>query len=358
MNYGFTIPDFRGGGAEQVLINIANYLAKSEVVYLFVGSNKGKLKSTVASNVRVIELSGSSSGLKNLYSLYRSVKKHKVNYLCGTLAMAFVVPFMSIFIKNLLSVSRIGNTLSSDIKNRHFLKVLLIRLYYYTLSFSDVIVCQSDYMKNDLLTLVPHLKHRKIKVIRNPINTRKLNVLDFTPKVRQFRIVSIGRLEYQKDLYTSLDVINKLVKSNVDVEFIILGEGSLCNSLKSYTKEIGLEKHVVFSGFDPNPHILLASADLLLLTSLYEGYSNVILESLCLGVPVVATDSPGGNSEIIECGKNGYLSPVGDYFGLAEKVSLILLNKTIPKNSFDTKNIRDIHSIKIISQEYLNLKKG
>ena len=56
----------------------------------------------------------------------------------------------------------------------------------------------------------------------------------------------------------------------------------------------------------------MKNANVLLLTSLYEGFSNVILESLFLKVPVVATNSPGGNKEIIINGRNGFLAKVGD----------------------------------------------
>ena len=64
-------------------------------------------------------------------------------------------------------------------------------------------------------------------------------------------------------------------------------------------------------------------ANVLLSTSLYEGFSNVILESLALNVPVIATDCPGGNKEIIINRKNGFLVKVGDADDIVDKLMLV-----------------------------------
>ncbi|MCF2918004.1 glycosyltransferase [Pseudoalteromonas sp. Cn5-37] len=355
MNYGFVIPDFRGGGAEQVLINIANFLAMNNDVYLFVGSNSGKLQNTVSNCVKVVELSGSSSGLRNLYSLICAVKNYRIGYLCGTLSMAFLVPLIGLFNRKLFTVSRVGNTLSSDIKNKSIIKSVLFKVYFHTLLFSDSIVCQSEFMRNDLLELLPLLSSSKVKVIKNPLNRDKLKVIDIKNKSRKYRIVSIGRLEHQKDYYTSLLVIKRLINSGFDVEFLIFGDGSLKDMLIKYVEQLQIQKYVSFFGFEPNPQNYLVNSDLLLLTSLYEGYSNVIIESLCLGVPVVATNSPGGNSEIIIDGFNGFLSPVGDHLDLADKVSLILAESKINIQAADVENIKKLHSVDAISQQFLDL---
>ena len=67
----------------------------------------------------------------------------------------------------------------------------------------------------------------------------------------------------------------------------------------------------------------MKKADVLLLTSTYEGFSNVILESLSMKVPVVATNSPGGNKEIIIDNKNGFLANIGDSDDIVKKLMLI-----------------------------------
>lgn len=355
MVYGFVIPDFRGGGAEQVLINLANFIAENNTVYLFVGVAKGKLEHAVSSNVNVIELSKSNSGFKNLYPLYLSVKEKKVAYLCGTLSMAFVVPLVGLMLRNVYTVARIGNTLSSDIKQMGVLKRFINRLYYHTLLCSDNVICQSQYMKNDLFSLLPYLPRKKVKVIKNPINNNKLLVTFLPKKNRHYRLVAIGRLEKQKDYHTSLKVVKELVTNGYDVELCVFGEGSLLSELESFAIELGVSEFVTFFGFESNPQNYLAHSDALLLTSIYEGYSNVILESLCLGVPVVATDSPGGNSEIIINGVNGYLSPVADYIDLANKVALTFSGGDELRINIKHSNVHSAHSLENITHQYTEL---
>ena len=74
-----------------------------------------------------------------------------------------------------------------------------------------------------------------------------------------------------------------------------------------------------------------------MLTSLYEGFSNVILESLALKTPVVATDSPGGNREIILNSENGFLAKTGNSDDIVQKIMLVnkQQNYNIDLSKFD-----------------------
>ena len=89
----------------------------------------------------------------------------------------------------------------------------------------------------------------------------------------------------------------------------------------------------------------MKNANVLLLTSLYEGFSNVILESLALNIPVVATDSPGGNKEIISNGINGFLAKVGNIDDIVEK---LLQAKKQQKYNIDVSKF----NIDLISEQY------
>jgi len=86
---------------------------------------------------------------------------------------------------------------------------------------------------------------------------------------------------------------------------------------------LGLSNDIIFTGYLSNPYPIIKNSNVLLLTSLYEGFSNVILDSLALKVPVVATDSPGGNKEIILNKVNGFLAEVGNSDDIVEKLMLI-----------------------------------
>jgi len=81
---------------------------------------------------------------------------------------------------------------------------------------------------------------------------------------------------------------------------VILGEGPLEGQLKQQAAALGVTDAVSFAGFQTNPWPYVKHADLFVLSSRYEGLPNALLEALALGVPVVATDCPGGVREIQE----------------------------------------------------------
>ena len=102
-----------------------------------------------------------------------------------------------------------------------------------------------------------------------------------------------------------------------------MGEGDLKEELLRYSKSLDLNDNIIFTGHLKNPYPIMKNANVLLLTSLYEGFSNVILESLALNTPVVATDSPGGNKEIILNGENGFLAKVRNSEDIVQKIMLV-----------------------------------
>lgn len=115
---------------------------------------------------------------------------------------------------------------------------------------------------------------------------------DLRQKYPQFeKIISIvARLEKEKNIPLALEVFQKVLKDIPKVGLIIFGTGSEESRLKSYTNELGIGGSVKFEGWTDDPVSAYKSADLLLVTSLYEGYGMNIIEALACGCPVVSTD--------------------------------------------------------------------
>ena len=90
--------------------------------------------------------------------------------------------------------------------------------------------------------------------------------------------------------------------------------------LLNLSKELNIEDRVHFLGFQKNPYKYMAQADLLILSSRYEGLPNVVLEANTCGLPVVAYNCPGGTREIIKDGLNGFLVECGNIDELAYKI--------------------------------------
>ncbi|GAF87149.1 unnamed protein product, partial [marine sediment metagenome] len=171
----------------------------------------------------------------------------------------------------------------------------------------------------------------KIRVIHNGVDIDHIDKLSFE-KVNHIWIkshfnviVSVGRLFKPKGLPNLLDAL-KIVNKKKTVYLIIIGKGEEEKRLKVMAKKIGINDRVDFIGFKHNPFKYIANADLFVLSSLWEGCPNTLLEAMACRTPVVSTDAPYGPAEIIEDSVNGYLVPVADSSRLAEKILYVLDN--------------------------------
>ena len=320
----FLMPDFNGGGAEGVFVQLANYFSLRYQVHFMVLNSFGPNLKKLNTNIKVIELKKNSS-IKSVFKINRYIKKNEIDVAIGTLAMAYTISIANLFgRKKCKYIARVGSIISSNLSNTNLLKRSILSLYQKTLNFSDTVITQSISMDEDLKNFI----NKKTEVIYNPISSVKiLSLSEAKPYTKLdskfFNIVSVGRLAYEKDYRTAILSISKLKNKIRNVRYYILGDGDLKKELVVYSNSLGLNDNVIFLGHLKNPYPIMKNANVLLLTSLYEGFSNVILESLALNTPVVATDSPGGNKEIILNGKNGFLAKIKNSDDIVQKILLV-----------------------------------
>jgi glycosyltransferase involved in cell wall biosynthesis len=105
---------------------------------------------------------------------------------------------------------------------------------------------------------------------------------------------------------------------------MILGEGRQRSRLQVLAAELGVRDDVSLPGFVANPYTYMAKARLFVLSSLWEGSPNVVVEAMAVGTPVVCTDCPSGPREILQGGKYGPLVPVGDVVTMAGAIAATL----------------------------------
>jgi glycosyltransferase involved in cell wall biosynthesis len=137
-----------------------------------------------------------------------------------------------------------------------------------------------------------------------------------------------------------------------ETRLLIIGEGPDRNKLLNLIRELGIENRVQISGIKRNPFKYLSRANVFVLSSVSEGFGNVILEAMVCGCPVVSTDCPSGPREIITDGENGILVPVGNSAALSEVVLKVIknhtLNKKLTMNAL--KRVDDFSLEKIVNQ--------
>lgn len=196
----------------------------------------------------------------------------------------------------------------------------VLQPYVYPYADAIVAVC-SDLA--DSLSSFARLKRETIKVIYNPAYDENEVSLDPSIPYKWLDgngvpvIVTAGRLMPQKDYSTLLKAFS-LVLQQRDARLIILGEGPLRSELEAEAKELGVFEKVHMPGFVPNVIDWFSHANVFALTSIWEGFGNVLVQALAAGCTIVSTDCPNGPREILASGKYGYLVQVGSHVEMSE----------------------------------------
>lgn len=163
---------------------------------------------------------------------------------------------------------------------------------------------------------------KKGTVIVNPLRLST----DFKWKGQQSRkIISVGRLEPQKNQRLLIDAFAQIHKEYSEYTLEIYGEGALRPQLQAQIDNLGLSDAVFLKGYAADIHQKLENAEMFVLPSDYEGMSNALIEALAIGIPVITTDHPiGGARILIENEVNGLMTPVGDADALKKAVQRLI----------------------------------
>ena len=138
------------------------------------------------------------------------------------------------------------------------------------------------------------------------------------------RVIGIvANLRPVKRIDRFIEMAGRIIERKKDVQFLILGQGELENDLRSQVRQLGLDSHVIFAGSVNNVRAYLALMDVGVLTSESEGLSNSLIEYAMAGLPAVAFDV-GGNSEVVDHDKTGFLVPSGDIAQMADSILSLL----------------------------------
>jgi glycosyltransferase involved in cell wall biosynthesis len=181
---------------------------------------------------------------------------------------------------------------------RHRVVPRLARMLY---PLADGLCANSEQVLDDLLRRIGvPFPAQRTAVIDNPIDVDAIREHaksdDCHPWLREKTsrvIVCVARLARQKNLPLLLRTL-KLVRAQIDVRLVVVGDGPLRDELQRKVQELGLDGAVDFPGASPNPWKDLARADVFVLPSEEEAFGMVLVEAMACGVPVVATDAMGG----------------------------------------------------------------
>lgn len=228
-----------------------------------------------------------------------------------------------------LVVASIRDTGDHLSPSRRWLQRLACRL-------ADCVLVNADAVREHLVA--EGFPARKITVIRNGINLGGFTSRQGRETLRRALglpalgplVTVVSRLNPMKGLEPFLDAAKRIAERLPEVRFLVVGDSEAAPgrapyraSLEARAARLGLADRVLFLGFRSDVADLLAASTVSVMPSLSEGLSNVLLESMAVGVPVVAT-RVGGNPEAVEHGVTGLLVAPGDAIALAHAVTLLL----------------------------------
>lgn len=179
---------------------------------------------------------------------------------------------------------------------------------------ADLVIAQTVEMAHELNTIIG-IDANKIVTVYNPINKERIetNIRESFPFDKSFtNYVATGRISEQKDYATMLKAFALVVQKQPKSRLYILGKEStteLTGCLQKIIKDNNLQENVFFEGFQPNPHKYVKDADVYVLSSIYEGLPNAMIDAMYLGVPVATTTCIPFISQVIHDGVNGYTCP-------------------------------------------------
>lgn len=199
-------------------------------------------------------------------------------------------------------IARESSVVSSNSKRAKFpfLYTRLIKKYYRRF---DCIICQSEFMQQDLIDHY-NIPKEKTVVIHNPVETAAHSISISAGHKSVVKLITVGRLSAEKGIDR---LIRAVAEISIPFHFYIIGEGSQKAMLKDLIYKLQLQNNVFLIGQKNDPFEGMNDADLFLMGSHYEGFPNAVLEAGVLGIPVVAFDVPGGIKNIIIDGENGLL---------------------------------------------------
>jgi glycosyltransferase involved in cell wall biosynthesis len=319
---------FNIGGIERSMVNLSHQFTAAGIdVVLVVLRKEGPLLDMLPPDIQVVDLKERKNTFFALPKLVRALSAIQPDaVLAAHPNINFIAIWSRFFIRKRISLvisERSNLTMASQSSNRLSLRLrpFLERLFY---PLADGIVAVSSALADDIANKTG-IPRNKISVIYNPVYSERLPALMnetvpahlFPPAIPI--ILGVGRLVKVKDFKT-LILAFAAVRASRPVKLIILGEGSSRKELEALIKELSLENDVCLPGAVINPFAYMSKASVVVLSSRYEGFPNVIAESLACGTPVVSTNCETGPAEILDNGRFGKLVPVGDYRAMAKAI--------------------------------------
>lgn len=353
-------PSFERGGVEIVLVNLIKFFLKKKIKITIISSNFSKkninnpnltIKSIKQRKVRFVH----DRVIKALDASKVLIEELKKQNNKETLIFSLQGSSLSIILCKLFGFKIVVRNAEDPIysvfySENKLLSIFVLLLKIITYNFANGIITNS---KGSLISLnkIVFNKHKLISIY-NPYIKK---VLDRNKFKKKNYLLYVGRLTKQKDIKTliySFHLIHNRIKN---FKLLIIGDGYLKKRLIELSEELNLEKKIKFLGWKKNLSKYYKSSKVFILSSIYEGLGNVLIDAVNYNLPIISTNCRSGPSEIICNGKAGFLVPVSNPKLMSEKIIYVLNNyKSAEKKASIAKNNISRFLVEDNSKKYLS----
>lgn len=334
---GLFVASLGGGGAERVMVTLANNFARRAYpTQLVIAYPDLTYANELVPQVQLINLN-TYRMMRTIIPLARYLRAERPDALLATLTevnMTAVVARILARVPTRVVVREASTPTRQLLQSPHRKQRLIGKLQGLLYQGADAVVAISKGVYRDLVQNF-HLPPEKIALIYNPVPLQQIYTLMHAPVDHPWFqpssspvILSVGRLDPAKDYPTLIRAFAQ-VRSTIEARLLILGEGAERNALQQLINQLQLRDSVQMPGFDPNPFRYMRRASLYVLSSRYEGFPNALVQALACGCPVVSTDCESGPRDILNEGQYGRLVPVGDANQMAQAI-LSMLKTPLP----------------------------
>lgn len=352
----FYISSLRKGGAERVIVNLAEHFNKEGYRTVIVTTRKADKEYEISSEIRrrisepreeALNRGRIGNFILRFMTLRQIWKEEKPGLILSFIGKNNMMAILtSAFLKIPVVVSVRGNPPSEyPTKGLKLVADILFKR-------AAGVVLQTK----DSVSFFAKGVQRKAVILENPLNPAFIKPA-YTGE-RRNEIVSVGILDENKNQAMLVKAFYGITDDFPEMKLILYGEGEKRGELETLVKKLGIEERVQMPGQCDKVQDTIDRARIFVLTSDTEGSPNAVIEAMSLGLAVISTDCPcGGPAELIRNRENGMLVPVRDEKALEEALREILTNPALEeklrKNAVQIQKTMEPETVSRKWQQYL-----
>ncbi len=336
------IPTLGGGGAERVMLSLLQNFSRQRVQpVLVLFRREGEYLDDVPDDIEIFDLKKRGPGdfFELARRLAKLIQQEPPDAILSFLWYANVIAARARRLsgRSVPLLAAIRNFQTEYFKGQKWggIKAWLTQRAF---RHSDAIVSVARAVADDAVANFG-VDPNRVHIIPNPVDVDRLASIASEVRVDHPWltgngddpvITAVGRLSQQKGYPHLLKAFAKML-DRMPARLFIMGDGELRAELAQLTRELGISERVCFAGFVDSPFASVARSDLYVMSSLYEGFPNALVEAMAMGIPTVTTVCPSGIEDIVEDGISGLLAPAGNSDALAEAMLKVLTDSDLAR---------------------------